>query len=128
MVFTTVAANDFMITQGSEEVGRFASTDFGERCFCKSCGSPLTIHVRHQLDEIDVSVGTLDEPGAVTSGFHLDPKQAPHWILDLYDGLPRSSSWLSVPRPADWRRTEQTEVFDGHRRGYPLGPTHSGHR
>jgi hypothetical protein len=87
MVFTTIAANDFMITQGAEQVGRFPSTEFGERCFCKSCGSPLTIHVRHQPDEIDIAVGTLDEPGAVTPGFHLYSKQAPHW-MDLDDGLP----------------------------------------
>jgi hypothetical protein len=105
MVFTTVAADDFMVTQGAGEVGRFASTDFGERCFCKLCGSPLTIHVRHQPNEIDVAVGTLDEPGAVIPGFHLYATQAPGWV-DLDDGLPCFDSLRPTTRGLARGQTE----------------------
>ena len=88
MVFTTVALADFVIEQGSELVGRFASTSFGQRSFCTACGSPLTIHVRHQAHEIDVAAGTLEDPNAVKPSFHLYAAEAPAW-MNLDDGLPR---------------------------------------
>ena len=88
MVFNTVALKNFLIEKGADRIGRFASTPFGERSFSRSCGSPLTIHVRHQPDEIDVAAGTLDDPEAVSPGFHLYAACAPSWI-NLSDGLPR---------------------------------------
>ncbi len=88
MVFTTVPLEDFQITQGADQLGKFASTSFGERSFCRSCGSPLTIHVRHQPNEIDVAVGTLDNPDTVKPAFHLYVAEAPQWA-DLEDALPR---------------------------------------
>ncbi len=88
MVFTTVARNAFVVEQGGERVGRFQSTPFGERTFCGGCGAPLTIHVRHQPDEIDVAAGSLDDPDAVTPGFHLYVEEAPAWGAPD-DGLPR---------------------------------------
>lgn len=88
MVFTTVPLEDFSLTQGADLVRNFASTSFGQRSFCSACGSPLTIHVRHQPDEIDVAVGTLDNPDSVKPGFHLYAAEAPPWAI-LEDGLPR---------------------------------------
>ena len=88
MVFTTVPLRDFQIVQGANQIGNFASTSFGERSFCRACGSPLTIHVRHQPNEIDVAVGTLDSPESVRPEFHLYVAAAPQWT-DLDDGLPR---------------------------------------
>lgn len=87
MVFTTVAREDFVIDQGTEQLGRFQSTAFGSREFCRSCGSPLTIHVRHQPGEIDICIGALDEPDLVSPGFHLYAGEAPAWLV-LDDGLP----------------------------------------
>lgn len=95
MVFTTVALSHFQIERGADRLGAFQSTPFGERQFCRACGAPLTIHVRHQPDEIDVAVGALDDPGAVNPGFHLYVAQAPYW-LSLEDGLPR----FAALRPA----------------------------
>ncbi|WP_310467720.1 GFA family protein [Sphingomonas sp.] len=88
MVFTTVPVADFEITAGAENVKKFASTAFGERSFCARCGSPLTIHVRHQPDEIDIAAGTLDTLAAVAPGFHLYAGEMPPWA-DFDDGLPR---------------------------------------
>ena len=88
MVFTTVPLRDFQIIQGTDQIGNFASTSFGERSFCRACGSPLTIHVRHQPNEIDVAVGTLDSPASVRPEFHLYVAAAPQWA-DLDDGLPQ---------------------------------------
>jgi hypothetical protein len=88
MVFTTVALTDFTVESGADRIGRFASTPFGERSFCKDCGSPLTIHVRHQPGEIDITAGSLDDPDSVTPGFHIYWAEAPAWV-DADDGLPR---------------------------------------
>ena len=88
MVLTTIPLKDFQITQGSELVGNFASTSFGTRTFCRACGSPLTIHVRHQPNEIDVAVGTLDNPDGVKPTFHLYVSEAPGWVVQE-DGLSR---------------------------------------
>lgn len=87
LVFATVSRDAFIIERGSDEVGEFPSTIFGQRSFCRTCGSPLTIHVEHQTDEIEVTVGTLDEPSSIFPGFHLFVSEAPSW-LQLDDGLP----------------------------------------
>ena len=96
MVFTTVALENFLIVKGSDQIGRFASTSFGERSFCKACGAPLTIHVRHQPNEIDVA-GSLDDPAAVKPGFHLYAPCAPAW-MNLDDGLPRYAALRPATR------------------------------
>ena len=87
MVFTTVALTGLTIERGADRLGKFQSTRFGERSFCGDCGSPITMHVRHQPDEIDITVGSLDDPGAVRPGFHLYVGEAPEW-MPLDDGLP----------------------------------------
>lgn len=88
MVFTTVAKESFVIEQGEDRLGTFASTPFGHRNFCGDCGAPLTIHVRHQPDEIDIAAGALDDPNAVSPAMHLYVAEAPQWA-NLDDGLPR---------------------------------------
>jgi hypothetical protein len=87
MVFTTVAKHAYRLEQGAARVGQYKSTTFGERTFCRDCGAPLTIHVHHQPDEIDIAAGSLDDPSAVTPAFHLFVEQAPAW-LTLADSLP----------------------------------------
>jgi hypothetical protein len=88
MVFATVHRDRYRVTAGSDHVGSFASTAFGSRTFCRQCGSPLTIHVRHQPDEIDISVGTLDDPEEVQPAFHLYAAEAPSW-MPMMAFLPR---------------------------------------
>jgi hypothetical protein len=87
MVFTTVPIADFVIDQGAGRLGCFQSTSFGEREFCLDCGAPLTIHVTHQAEEIDIAVGALDAPDTVSPGFHLYVAQAPAWMT-FKDGTP----------------------------------------
>lgn len=88
MVFTTVRQQDLKFEQGMDRLGRFRSTAFGERTFCRDCGAPLTIHVRHQPDEIDIAVGSMDDPSAVTPEFRLYVAEAPAW-MNIDDNLPR---------------------------------------
>lgn len=105
MVFTTVARADFIVEKGEEQIGSFASTTFGERSVCRMCGSPLTIHVAHQPDEIDVAAGTLDDSSGVTPGFHLYAAEAPNWV-SLNDGLPRFRALRPTTRGLEFGQTE----------------------
>lgn len=88
MIFTTVRAKALEWTRGADRLGLFRSTPFGERSFCRDCGSPLTIRVRHQPREIDIAGGSLDDREAIAPGFHLFAGEAPSWALPA-DKLPR---------------------------------------
>ncbi|MGH6855101.1 MAG: GFA family protein [Aestuariivirga sp.] len=54
---------DFQWTRGRP--GIFRSSSVVERCFCRDCGTPLSIADNHS-DRIAISIGSLDDPGAVT--------------------------------------------------------------
>jgi hypothetical protein len=105
MVFTTVPIADLVVDQGADRLGRFRSTSFGEREFCRDCGAPLTIHVAHQPDEIDIAVGALDMPGAVSPGFHLYVDEVPSWMT-LADGLPCYPALRPTTRGLDAGRVD----------------------
>jgi hypothetical protein len=80
LVFATVHLDRYRIIAGGEHIGSFASTAFGTRTFCRRCGSPLSIHVQHQPDEIDIPVGTFDDPEVIAPAFHLYVAEAPGWM------------------------------------------------
>jgi hypothetical protein len=103
MVFTTVAAQDFLFTKGAEHVGSFASASFGRRQFCRQCGTPLTIEVSYQPETIDLAAATLDDPDLVRPGFHIFYASKIGWF-ETADDLPRHARF----RP-DTRGLEGTE-------------------
>ena len=65
----------------------YASSDRATRGFCAACGSTLSF--QYAGDEaMDIAVGTLDDPGAVTPVAHIWD-HARLWWVDMKDGLPR---------------------------------------
>jgi hypothetical protein len=88
MAFATVARSDMIITKG--EPAKRPSSDFGERWFCKDCGTPLAMLVTHQPDTIDFPIVTLDDPNVIAPGFHIWIKGQVAWF-DTADTLPRHS-------------------------------------
>lgn len=88
LVFATVPLADYIVTQGEELVGEYHSSPIGKRRFCTRCGTPLTMHVEHQPDEIDFTVATLDDPDGVAPGFHIFFGEKVAWF-DTADTLPR---------------------------------------
>lgn len=88
LAFTTVPRADFVLTKGEDLVGTIRTTSFGERRFCKRCGTPLTMQVAHQPDEVDVTVASLDDPDAVPPGFHIFYADRIAWAK-AGDDLPR---------------------------------------
>ena len=71
MAFASVKRRDWTATEGREAVRTVKTSNFGERTFCGSCGTPLYVEVTHQPDTTDFSVVTLDDPGAIAPEFHI---------------------------------------------------------
>jgi hypothetical protein len=88
MAFATVPFCDWQVVAGSEQVRKIHTTSFGERQFCGACGTGLTMHVRHQADEIDFTICTLEEPGLLAPRFHIFWESKVDWF-DPGDALPR---------------------------------------
>jgi hypothetical protein len=73
-----------------DPIAYFRSSDIAERGFCASCGSAL-VWRRIDGDMIDLSAGTLDEPGRVVPDSHYWAKDEIAW-LHMEDGLPRHNT------------------------------------
>ena len=85
VAFGTVPFDDFQVTGNP---CRRRSSDFGERWFCRDCGTPLAMLVTHQPDTIDFTIATLDRPEAAIPEFHIWTQSRIAWF-DTRDDLPR---------------------------------------
>lgn len=86
LAFATVPLGDFEVTRGA--IAHRRSSQDGERGFCQSCGSPLTIHVTYQPETIDFTIATLDRPEEVTPRFHIWTESSIGWFAQS-EALPR---------------------------------------
>lgn len=86
MAFATVPLDDYLVEQGA--IATLASSDFGQRGFCRDCGTPLFMRVDHQPDTIDFTIATLDEPDPVVPGYHIFYGSRIGWA-EAGDDLPR---------------------------------------
>jgi hypothetical protein len=84
----TVKRSEFRFIAG--EPAMLASTPVGLRRFCARCGTPLTFEHRNFPDEIDVTVGSLDDPEAVPPKDHTRTSSRLRWARTP-DGLPEFS-------------------------------------
>lgn len=67
--------------------GRWASSDIAERGFCARCGTPLFLRDFDLDDEVELMIGTLDDPAAAPPDHHYGIESRVPW-LKLADGLP----------------------------------------
>lgn len=96
VAWAVVQRTIFSFTQG--EPAEHASTARGRRTFCTACGTQLTFHYEggpepgHPYEagaeELDVSLASLDRPGAVAPSYHIYMDDALPW-LRIVDDLPR---------------------------------------
>jgi len=68
------------------EVGRFASSNAAERCFCPRCGTPL-FFAPVGADSVELMIGTLDDPNMVEPALHYGIESRVRW-LHIDDDLP----------------------------------------
>jgi hypothetical protein len=86
MAFASVARGDLVMLAGSPATRR--SSGFGERWFCRDCGTPLAMSVDHQPGTIDFTIASLDDPDAVAPQFHIWARSRIAWF-DTADHLDR---------------------------------------
>ena len=88
MPFANLAADTFQIVQGAEILKEYASSEFGRRHFCSTCGTPLLATDIREPDGLAISLATLDEPDAVSPTFHMYYASHIAWA-PACDELPR---------------------------------------
>jgi hypothetical protein len=69
------------------EPAGYESSPGVERTFCRRCGTPLTYRRLDRPDEIDVTIGSLDDPDAIAPTDHTWTRHQLRW-LSLRDALP----------------------------------------
>ena len=96
------------VTWTARQPDRFASSDIAHRGFCAACGTPLTFEYDTGDANIDLTVGSLDNPGVVrlTSHFGVESRVA-HWIAT--DDLPEQRSDTHAPLLARWAAAHKGE-------------------
>ena len=87
--WVTVASGNLVFAAGSPR--EFASTPGVQRSFCNRCGTPLTYRSAKRPGEVDVTIGSLDEPGLAVPVDHIWMQDAPAWDRPL-DGLPQHAA------------------------------------
>ena len=85
VVWVTVAAASLHYTAGMPAT--FQSSDSVRRTFCADCGSPLSYWNAAREGEIDLAIGSLDEPAAMPPRDHIWMDDALAWH-NPRDGLP----------------------------------------
>ncbi|HEY0052756.1 MAG TPA: GFA family protein [Caulobacteraceae bacterium] len=86
LAFASVPLDAFRLTAAEPE--RRRSSSFGERWFCGGCGAQIAMRVDYDPDLVDFTLATLDDPMAVTPGFHIWREERIGWF-ETADGLPR---------------------------------------
>jgi len=101
--FAWAAANvcDFSWTRGAP--AWFASSSAADRGFCARCGSPLHFRYRKRPEQIDVTIGSLDEPAAVTPTLVMGVESRLDWCAAVLAGVQGTSTGEGDP-PEDLAR------------------------
>jgi hypothetical protein len=98
MAFGGVRLSEFVITSGA--IATFASSDIAKRGFCARCGTPLT-YVGVGGDHISVTLGSLDDPGAVEPRTQLGVESRVSWLIgSLSQPETRTEQWLAKKKIA----------------------------
>lgn len=77
MAFGGVKLSEFVVTKGA--IATFSSSDIAERGFCAKCGTPLTYRGL-KSDRISLTLGSLDDPGAVEPETQLGVESRVGWL------------------------------------------------
>jgi hypothetical protein len=75
-----LSEEQFKLTAGSPAV--LDSSDHGSRWFCSLCGTPIAFRSSKRPGTVDVTVASLDDPGAFppAKGVYVETKL--DWVLD----------------------------------------------
>jgi GNAT superfamily N-acetyltransferase len=93
VTWATVRSAAFAFTSGTP--AELRSTPQATRRFCSACGTALTFQLTAEPGWIDVTVGSLDEPNALSPDAHIWTSSQLTW-LRIEDDLPRHAA--AAPR------------------------------
>jgi len=83
--FVCVDRASFRFTQGAPVA--YPSSEHVTRTHCGRCGSPMT-YVTDQNNQVDVYIGTLDDPAAAAPTYHVHAEEQLPWF-EIADAAPR---------------------------------------
>ena len=89
----------------------YASSSFAHRGFCGRCGTPLSFEYAGS-EHMDISVGSLDEPGAITPASHFAiESRVANWHVE--DGLPGQRLDEHLKLTERWQKAYGADVVPG---------------
>lgn len=104
--FVCVSAENFRYTRGTPVA--YTSSPGVTRTHCARCGSPIS-YTSDRYSQVDLYIGTLDEPAAVVPAFHVHVAEQLPWfethdILQRYErGQTGNAPVRTGPRPMELR-------------------------
>jgi hypothetical protein len=87
----------------TREPDRFASSPIARRGFCSVCGTPLTFEYVEGSENIDLTVGSFDDPSRFRPTTHFGAEAIHEAWLDTR-ALPRQRSDEYQPLVAKWEK------------------------
>jgi hypothetical protein len=103
MAFGGVRLSNFVVTSGA--IATFSSSDIAERGFCARCGTPLT-YQGVGADRISVTLGSLDDPGAVEPETQLGVESKVSWLAHSFT--------LTEIHTEQWLANKKIAAIDNH--------------
>lgn len=86
LAWATFPAETFRYTQGAP--GIYKSSGWGQREFCRDCGTQLLFRNTAHGKTVDLNFVTLDDPEQLEPEYHIYTSSRLKW-LDIADNLPR---------------------------------------
>ena len=86
LAWVTFPIADFSFVKGEPTIYR--SSPRGVRNFCSNCGTQIAFHGDETHGQIDVNIGSLDDPGQAVPEYHIWVGSRVPW-LHIDDELPR---------------------------------------
>lgn len=80
------SSETYRYTLGEPKI--YISSTHGQREFCVECGSQIAFRTSRREKNVDITVGTLDDPEAVAPEYHVWCDSQVSWF-DTADKLPR---------------------------------------
>jgi hypothetical protein len=88
----TFACSAFAVTRGS--LAEYRSSPPVLRGFCRECGTSLTYRHERRAAEIDITLASLDDPGAFAPQMHVWVGEKLPWV-SIDDSLPQFERGVS---------------------------------
>ncbi len=100
------------------EPAYYKSSEIARRGFCRECGTPLTFEYLDDGEKMDLTVGSLDEPGLLRPVEHFGSESiVGPFFTD--DGLPRERTEDDEEFVARWRAAYGPDSVPGSSSGPP---------